>query len=369
MSHEKKRMITFFITNKCNLACTYCVNDTANVCKEQSIDINFAKKGLEDFFINKPELFGFNNNHIRFYAVGEPTTKMDLVKEITEYAKSIRKDKLFVELQTNGMFNKSSADWIAKNVNEVWASIDGPSSIQNKYRPAKDGSESSNIVENNIKYLKNQGIFVGVRPTINSDTVTKQKELIDYFQGLGIDWIYAEPMFSSVKQTGESITDKITAIDLKVFVKEFIEAHNYAKNKGIHYGNFFTMNFDEPCNYGCRSCLPMPQLTPDGYVSSCDLAYSGKTALNDFIFGKYDKESNIINYFPEKIAKIRTRHVSQIPECTACEVKDNCGGGCAGLAYYATGKLQGTVPEFCESIKYLANHMERNTGKIEHQHP
>jgi len=369
MSHEKKRMITFFVTNKCNLACTYCVNDTENVCQENTLDVNFAKKGIDDFFFNKTELFGLNNRHIRFYAVGEPTTRMNIIKDITNYARSIKKEELFVELQTNGVFNDNTAKWIAKNVNEVWVSIDGPKDIQNKYRPTKIGIESSVIVERNIKYLQNQGVFVGVRPTIHNDTVYRQKEIIDYFNNLGIKWIYAEPEFSSVKQNGESISDTITNIDLKIFVKEFLTAHNHAKSKGINYGNLFTMNFDEHCNYGCRACLPMPQLTPDGYISSCDLAYSGNTSLNDFIFGKYDKETNTIEYYPEKIAKIRERHFSQIPECAACEVKNNCGGGCAGLAYYATGKLKGIVPEFCEATKYLARNLLLNKGRSEHLHP
>lgn len=81
MSHEKKRAKSFFITNQCNLACTYCVNDTKNVHNEQSIDLNFAKKGLDDFFKNRPDIFGFNNNRIRFYAIGEPTKRMDFLVE------------------------------------------------------------------------------------------------------------------------------------------------------------------------------------------------------------------------------------------------------------------------------------------------
>ena len=113
----------------------------------------------------------------------------------------------------------------------------------------------------------------------------------------------------------------------------------------------------------------MPHLTVDGYVSGCDLAYCGDTQLSDFIFGRFDKERNEIEYFPERISRIRQRHAENIEECRDCEIKTNCGGGCAGLAYYATGNLLRTVPEFCKAVKYLAKHVPRNRGCVEHLHP
>jgi radical SAM protein with 4Fe4S-binding SPASM domain len=89
--------------------------------------------------------------------------------------------------------------------------------------------------------------------------------------------------------------------------------------------------------------------------------------LSDFIFGKFDGEKII--YFPEKIMRIRQRHVDNIEQCKECDIKTNCGGGCAGLAYYATGDLMGIVPEFCNAVRYLSKHIPRNKGRVDHFHP
>lgn len=369
MAHERKRTITFFITSKCNLNCVYCVNDTRHAGEEKTIDLNFAKKGIDDFFNDRADIFGVGNNMIRFYGIGEPTTRMDLVKSITEYAKKVKEKDLFVELQTNGFFSENTAKWIAKNVNEVWISIDGPKEIQNRNRPSRGGKETSDIVVRNIKFLQKKGIFVGARATILPQDISKQIELIDYFNSIGIKWVYAEPVFESVKQEGKTRIKQITPIDLKQFAEHFVKAYKHAENLGVHYGNFFTVNFDEPCNYACRSCLPMPQLTADGYISGCDLAYSGKTQLLEFIFGKYNKEKNEIIYYPEKIGRIRQRNTKFMEGCKNCEIRSNCGGGCAGLAYYSTGNFLGVVKEFCEATKYLAKHIPRNKGCVEHLHP
>lgn len=369
MSHERKRTISFFITNECNLSCIYCVNDTKNIKNEEAIDLDFAKAGIDDFFEKRTDIFGENNKMIRFYAVGEPTIRMDLVKAIKNYARKARGKDLFVELQTNGFFSTDTAKWIAKNVNEVWISIDGPAEIQNRNRPAKSGMKTSEIVVKNIKYLLNRGIFVGVRATIMPQDVARQIEIIDYFNSLGIKWIYAEPAFESVKQKGQICKGKITPVDLKKFTRHFVKAFKHAEKIGIHYGNFFIVNFDERCNYACRALLPMPQLTTDGYVSSCDLAYCGKTQLPDFIFGKFNKKKKKITYYPEKIARIRQRNTKFMKKCRNCEIRRNCGGGCAGLAYYTTGDFLGVVDEFCKTTRYLAKHIPRNRGCVEHLHP
>jgi len=369
MSHERKRTISFFITSKCNLSCIYCINDTKHLKKEKAIDLNFAKVGIDDFFKNRVDIFGNDNNMIRFYGVGEPTARIDLVKSITKYAKKVKGENLFVELQTNGFFSKAIAKWIAKNVNEVWISLDGPKDIQNRNRPAKGRKETSDIIVENIKYLQKNAVFVGVRLTILQQDINKQLELIDYFNSIGIKWVYAEPVFESVKQNSIKSIKKISPVNINKFIKYFVEAYKYAEKLGIHYGNFFTVNFDEPCNYACRSCLPMPQLTSDGYVSGCDLAYSGKTQLSEFIFGKYNKINNKIIYYPKKIDRIRQRNTQFIKECKNCKIKSNCGGGCAGLAYYATGNFLGIVKEFCKATKYLAKHIPRNKGCVKHLHP
>ena len=61
------------------------------------------------------------------------------------------KDKITVELQTNGTFSQSTRDWIAENVDVIWVSCDGEPYIQDKQRPFVNGKPTSSIVEENFK--------------------------------------------------------------------------------------------------------------------------------------------------------------------------------------------------------------------------
>jgi len=364
MPHENKRTISVLVTTLCNLACSYCVNDIKAVANQETIDLDFVKTGIDDFFGKRTDLFGEGNRNIRIYGVGESTTRIDLVKRIVKYAREINPD-VAVELQTNAHFSEENAKWVAENINEVWVSLDGPPEVQDRNRPTKTGERSSEVVIRNLKYLVDR-TFVGVRATVRPEDSDKQIEFVEYFYSLGVRHVAIEPVFKNIKRKG-GYEDPISQEDLARYVGGYIPVHRRAQELGMEMSSLLTMNFDSPCNYACRSLLPMPQLTPDGYVSGCDLASHGNTQLQDFIFGKFDGKRII--YFQDKIDRIKQRHVANIDECASCEVKKNCGGGCAGLAYSATGDLMGTHEPFCDSIKKLARVLPRNQGELEHHHP
>ena len=82
MAHVRKQMISFFLTTKCNLRCIYCYTyKNQDMKKEhQTLDFNFAKRGVDDFFRDN------TSRHIRFYGIGEPTLELELIKKIRDYA-------------------------------------------------------------------------------------------------------------------------------------------------------------------------------------------------------------------------------------------------------------------------------------------
>ena len=77
MPHFNKKMISFFMTTKCNLCCRYCYNaDERRAIVEQTIPLDLAKAGIDWYFANTPY------RHIRFYGPGDPTQAFEDIKEI-----------------------------------------------------------------------------------------------------------------------------------------------------------------------------------------------------------------------------------------------------------------------------------------------
>ncbi|MCD8150798.1 MAG: radical SAM protein [Clostridiales bacterium] len=148
MGHCRKRMLSFFITTGCNLACDYCYvdNDTIDeqgrvIRKNQTIDLEFAYDAI-DYFLNNGV-----PSHLRFFGPGEPTVRIDVIKAIIDYAKSKSGLNVTTELQTNGAFSKDVVEYLAEEMDIIWISSDGLPIHHDAHRKDKTGKGSSRLIE------------------------------------------------------------------------------------------------------------------------------------------------------------------------------------------------------------------------------
>ena len=356
MARCRKQQIHFFLTNDCNLNCEYCyVNKQKD--KISKLDINFARCAIREFFSSS------KSRWIRLFGEGEPTMEFSLMKQLKDYAHSLAGDELKVELQTNGCFSQEVADWVSKNADIVWISHDGPSANEIQ-RKTLDNKDSSPVIEKNIRFLaEHDNIVVGIRSTITSRNVNKQKEIVEFFSKMGVKAIASDPVFFKVGSKSHK------DIDLMEFAKEFLIAKKRADKLGIFYTTILTTNFDEKTKTACQACLPYPHLTPDGFVSACDMATNGKTPLQDLIYGRYDKKNDRIEYFQHKIRLLQSRNTGNLEKCKDCEVLSNCAGGCLGETLNETGSLFGKREDVCNAVRYLAKNMGLNKGTYPYLHP
>ncbi len=356
MPHCNKQMISFFLTTKCNLRCVYCYNGKVRAeLEEKSLPIEIAKAGVDEYFANS------KSRHIRFYGPGEPTQEFNLMRQITDYARQKGGKEVTTELQTNGAFSPKVRDWILDNINIMWVSFDGTPDIQNDQRPFPNQRPSAPTIEENIKWLfanqNKRNLMVGARVTMTDLNINRQIEMVDYFYNLGIRYVWTDPIFPEVKKC--PVCDDIDRkekfhIDLDIYVKNYIEAHRYAKNKGLFYGSFLSCNFDGEAKINCRACTPVPHLTPDGYVSACDLVVYGENAhhMDCFIYGKWNDMTKRFEYNPQKIKSLQNRNIDNIAHCKNCEAKLHCSGYCLGEVMNETGKLDGQK-NVCKYIRIL----------------
>lgn len=363
MGHVRKHLISIYLNATCNLACKYCILATQNnnILKDDlSIDVEFAKRGIYDFFRD------YGSKAVRYYGAGEPTIEFDKMREITEYANSITDEHVYFELQTNGFFNRDVASWVKDNISFVWISCDGMPEIQNKYRPTKGGHDSAAVIEKNILYFaSNDNNRIGCRATLPLEMVDRQLELIDYFSSLGVKYICVERAFSS-------IDEKLFVADQDspaYFADRYYEAYLYAQKKGIFYGHLNMANFDEKVRFNCRSCFPYPHLTTDGYVTCCDIAPFGKEQYKDqsqleLVYGKWNPIQGKIEYYEDIINKIRSRNVDVLKKhtCKDCEAIEYCAGGCLGQALLETGSILGKGEWNCAVTKLLFKKMPIEQG-------
>lgn len=368
MPHCEKKMLSFFLTTKCNLCCRYCYNiKERNSIQEKTIPVDVAKAAVDWYFENN------DSRHIRFYGPGEPTREFLKMKEITEYAKNHlnRGEDVTVEIQTNGVFTSEIRKWISENINIVWMSFDGMKEIQDYNRPLNpiyrdefNGQTSADVLERNVRWLiensSGKQLFVGARVTITDANVSKQIEMIDYFLSLGINYVWTNPIFYEVGQKpvcDDDAKKQAYSFDMDLYVKNYLEAYSYAKSRNMFWGSFLTINFDGESEYHCRSCHPLsaPHITPDGYISACDMVVLGREAyhMEPFIVGKWDEESHGFDLNIDRIHALEERKTSNLQKCCSCDIRLHCGGCCLGETMNEFGRLDGYNPIKCKAIHQL----------------
>jgi len=373
MPHVNKQMISFFLTTKCNLRCVYCYNVKEREShQEKTLPLKIAKAGINHFFKNN------SSRHIRFYGPGEPTQEFHLMENITNYARDIAEGTLSVEIQTNGVFDHNVRSWLLDNVNILWISFDGEPDIQNSNRPIKGGLPSSPIIEDNVKWLNSNSsdrkLMIGARVTMTNNNIFRQNELIDYFFNLGIKHIWTDPVFPGVDKVPKNLgkAKKINcSFDIDSYIEKFIEAHRYAERFNVFYGSFLACNFDGETIYHCRACTPVPHLTPDGYVSACDLVTFGEEAnhMDCFVYGKYDDATDSFIFDSKKIQTLRNRNINNMSHCLKCEARLHCGGYCLGEVTNETGDMYGQKTKTCKAIRRLFKELGKSNSPYKFLHP
>jgi uncharacterized protein len=355
--HIDKQMASFFLTTKCNLRCIYCYNSKERASlKEQTLPLHIAKAGVDYFFSTS------TSRHIRFYGPGEPTQVFDLMRDIVNYARSKAGDRLSVEIQTNGCFGRNIREWMLDNMNIIWISFDGEPDIQNANRPCEGGKPSASIIEANVKWLiensGNRKLMIGARVTITNSNVHRQRQIVDYFDSLGINYIWTDPIFPAVDTIPVcKDQNKLKAFhfDMEAYVDNYIKAYLYAKKKNLFYGSFLACNFDGICDRHCRTCTPAPHYTTDGYVSACDMVTFGENPnhMDCFIYGKWNEQKQCFEFDQQKIESLQKRSISNMKHCHDCIAKQHCGGYCLGEVVNETGSLYGQKAVVCKAIKKL----------------
>lgn len=166
--------ITFELTQRCNLKCTYCVYGElySNTENNHKRDLDFEKaKAVLDYFVSHIRKGNSTNRTIvlGFYG-GEPLLKFDLMKQIVEYSRSLECTDIRFEytITTNGILLNKHMDFLVENEFVTLISLDGDE-YSSSYRVTANGqNQFSLIYKNVIQLLKKYPIYFKYKVVFNT---------------------------------------------------------------------------------------------------------------------------------------------------------------------------------------------------------
>ncbi len=338
------------LTQKCNLACSYCY---AQHSRTQDILSLEKIKVVVDYIFSK-------NNGVKkqftFIGGGEPLVCWSTLQSSCEYIikKSIETGIAYnIGIITNAtLLTEEKIKWIAEKKNRVSVSFDVLPDIQNKQRPfAFKNDNSFDAVDTAIRLLHKYNVVFKTRTTITSDIVERMPEMVEYV-------VEKYPFIPTLHLEPVTSTDVDYSVFYPKYVKYFMAAYDLGQQKGIDVENSMVHSIYHIKNHFCKGELC---ITPEGLISACHRhSNSNDTNYHKCLYGEVGESKLVINQ--EQLDKTIKNRQSYAKNCFDCFAKWHCAGGCFSQDMTFNAEQR---KEYCSYVKnFTRDFLEKQIIKM-----
>lgn len=366
------RALSLAVAQTCNLGCTYCYaqqGDFGGPAKAMPLEV--ARASVDRLL----EEAGPGDRVNLAYMGGEPMVNRRVVRETTEYAAALARDRgvaMSFSITTNGtLLDESDAEFFERHGFAVTISLDGAGETHDRLRPFKDGRGSyARILERIAPCLaRQQRMQVSARVTVTPRNL-ELPETLRAFVELGFHSVGFSPMLSA--PSGEETMGKD---DLAVFLEQMIECGRAFEQETIAGRRYPFANLATALReihrgthrpYPCGAGAGYMGVSAEGELSACHrFVRDPAGAMGNLSEGRDETRQN---------DWLHERHVHRQEPCRSCWARYLCGGGChhevihrgrpacdyiRGWLHYCLGayvRLLEARPDFFESMpEYAAN--------------
>jgi len=330
---ERKPIVVWNITSKCNLKCVHCYNDSGANTQSNEPTTPEAKAVLDD-------LAEFGVPSVLFSG-GEPLTRKDLF-ELIDYAvgKGLR-----TVISTNGtLIDADKARQIKKmGVSYVGISLDGIGKVNDQFRGVEGAFDDA---VTGIRNCMDAGVRVGLRLTLTKRNAQDIENLFDFFEKEGIE----RACFYHLVPSGrgqDMFSDDLTHAQSRQAIETILAKTKAFKQAGKNTDILTVDNHVDGIYLYLKLLAEDPEKAADvwklltwngGGLNSSGVGigcidFNGKVHANQF-WGHYDlgdiherKFSEIWSNQDEPLLKgLRNRRDYVKGRCRLCKFFDACGG-------------------------------------------
>jgi len=364
----KVKNITFVVTERCNLNCSYCYEthkSGARMTKQ-------VAKDAVDFLFNKEKVNGYYDQEVSpglilEFIGGEPLLEIELINYIVEYFKFKAFEvnspwalNYMISMATNGILFKTKAvqDFLKRNKGRVSVglTIDGNKELHDACRVFPDGSGSYDIVEESAKEWLKTDSHPQTKITLSPFNISYVNDALKNVWGLGITGAFTNCVFE----------EGWTEDHAKIFYSELIQLADYLL-EDENYAKYYTSLFDESIGKPrtedrnwCGGNGSMLAIGTDGRCFPCIrfMKYSLSTpgreekCIGDIYRGL---DSKMENPWLKEL-KMVTMSTQSNDKCNSCQIASGCSL-CTGYNYDKFGTPNKRATFICDMhhARVLAN--------------
>lgn len=330
---NKAQVVTFVVTEDCNLRCKYCyiTHKKAN----KVMDFNTAKLFIDYLFEDK---IARKEAVILEFIGGEPLLEVGLIDEICDYFKLISYEKndewywnYRISISTNGV-NYSDEDvqkFVKKNIGKlsIGITIDGTKEKHDLQRVYPSEKGSYDDIMKSIPLWVSQ-LHSHTKVTFASDDLKYLKESIIELWNMGIKSVAANVVFENVWKEGD---DQLFEVQLHELADYIIDNELYNKYNCTLFsdslGGYYSSSDLNSTYCGAGK---MMAIDADGNIFPC-IRYKDYSLNNQPEWKIGDLDNNINMEMLRPFVLAMTKYQSN-PVCLECEVATGCAF-CQGFNY------------------------------------
>jgi 12,18-didecarboxysiroheme deacetylase len=235
-SSDKKPVVVWNVTRRCNLKCVHCYAHATGEAAEDELSTEEGKGLLDDL-----AQFGCP---VVLFSGGEPLVRQDLV-ELADYAVKLG---MRAVISTNGTLITRSVAQTLKDVglSYVGISLDGMREVNDRFRGVKGSFDRAMA---GIEHCQQAGIKVGLRFTINRMNATEIPALFDLLEerniprvcfyhlvyaGRGSDLMEEDLSLEETREVVDLIIDRTRDLHERGMPKEVLTVDNHADGPYVY---------------------------------------------------------------------------------------------------------------------------------------
>lgn len=345
-------------TEKCNLACEYCMVSKGtynNENEKKSMELDDYKKAFEFMFLN----YKYGTSFVCFFG-GEPLLRFGIIKEAIELLFAMYDERGLnrprCSIISNGvLLTEEVIEFL--NLYNIYLSIsiDGIAEFHDSARIMANGKGSYQIIKENLLRIKEKKFPLYAEATVHKKHIDYGKEnekecgynFVKNLYELGFDAVYVFPVDSDDPELSldnptyheqmKEFFEGVYQFYLELMFKEDMQVAPPGHFIGV-YGNIFMKRANHFCNVGRATVF----VNPEGEIYPCHLLYNAKFMKLGTIDDGYNE-----NYMEEQNT-IKNRYA--ISKCQNCHNRNLCFMWCPGSSMLSNGKIHSTVGTRCALV-------------------
>ena len=367
-----KNLVELLLTEKCNLACGYCLAGTKPDMPSMTWEI--AQRTIDlAFDMNEADNISFQ------FSGGEPFMRYDLMKRAVDYIErhpGTFGRQVYFSIQTNGtLLNDERIQWCKDHEIQIGLSIDGTADAQNKARPYVNGKPSYDRVMEGLKLLQKNGVCFGAIVVLSRANLGRAQDLVDFMLGNGINAIKLNPI--AYIGTGRDNWHDLglTQDEITEYVQQLVEIVARDKvllneaNVASMLTHVISKQRSTRCLRGhCGAGRTFQAINAAGDIHPCGRG----TQTPAMKMGNVLTETRSLSHPAREhalIQQIETRRPKGLDDCVTCSFRELCQAGCSVEAYERYGTVRHKTPECDYSMAmypYLMRRLAFDGPAVEH---